>query len=457
MANISIDFDPSKNEIYLLGDIKALQKHRFAWRYARDYLNPTIEAERIVIPVGDNEPYVVMSNISSMLAKYGFIEDQSKSTEQVVIDYYEEERRFKEFSEKALNIRNNECDTEEFAEFTKSVAENLPSRSLYPLQLLSAYHMAFSQNACNFSVPGAGKTSIVYGAYAYLHNLPEDNPKHVDQLLIVGPLSSFGPWETEFEECFGRAPHSKRLVGGVDKADKQDYLILKHPFELTLISYASLISLQKEIGFFLRTNRVMVVLDEAHKAKNSSGGIIAQAVLEMSKYSKSRIVLTGTPAPNGYEDMIAKHCKAKRKLMSLEKLKEQLENNERAGEIAELFVVEYEKRRLGIADGTKVKRISDIDVSAGYDIVSVNTPEAVVSNRFIEVKAVSTTGFFWSKNEYAVAKLLGTNYYLYLVDLTKISDNGYSPEIVNNPAQEIMENCQWLIEPQSYHIQKVDC
>lgn len=119
--------------------------------------------------------------------------------------------------------------------------------------------------------------------------------------------------------------------------------------------------------------------------------------------------------------------------------------------------MEYEKRRLGIADGTKVKRISDIDVSAGYDIVSVNTPEAVASNRFIEVKAISTAGFFWSKNEYAVAKLLGTNYYLYLVDLTKISNNGYSPEIVNNPAQAIMENCQWLIEPQSYHIQKVDC
>lgn len=47
----------------------------------------------------------------------------------------------------------------------------------------------------------------------------------------------------------------------------------------------------------------MVVLDEAHKAKNSSGGVIAQAVMEMSKYSKARIVLTGTPAPNGYEDI----------------------------------------------------------------------------------------------------------------------------------------------------------
>lgn len=145
--------------------------------------------------------------------------------------------------------------------------------------------------------------NTVYGAYAYLHSLPEENPKHVDRLLIVGPLSSFGPWELEFEECFGRMARSKRLVGEVNKSDKQDYLISKYPAELTLISYASLSSLQKEIGFFLRTNKVMVVLDEAHKAKNSSGGIIAQSVLEMSKHSKSRIVLTGTPAPNGYEDI----------------------------------------------------------------------------------------------------------------------------------------------------------
>lgn len=303
MANISIDFDSTQNEIYLLGDIAALQKNRFAWRYVRDYLYPNVKDDCIIIPVGDSEPFVVMSNISSMLTKYGFSEMQSESSEKVVQDYYEEERRFAEFSKKALHIRNNECDAGEFERFTQSIAENLSARSLYPLQLLSAYHMAFSQNACNFSVPGAGKTSIVYGAYAYLHNLSIDDPKHIDLLLIVGPLSSFGPWELEYEECFGREPKSKRLVGGVNKADKQDYLISKHPAELTLISYASLISLQKEIGFFLRTNKVMMVLDEAHKAKNSSGGIIAQAVLEMSKYCKSRIVLTGTPAPNGYEDI----------------------------------------------------------------------------------------------------------------------------------------------------------
>ncbi|OQB54047.1 MAG: hypothetical protein BWX97_00123 [Firmicutes bacterium ADurb.Bin146] len=302
-ANISIDFDSAKNEIYLLGDIVALQKHRYAWRYIQDYLHPTVEANNIIISVGDNEPFAVMSNISSMLRKYGFVEVQSESMEKVVADYYEEEQRFSEFSAKALLIRNNECDANEFADFTEAVEKGLPARSLYPLQLLSAYHMAFSQNSCNFSVPGAGKTSIVYGAYAYLHNLSKDNLKHIDYLLVVGPLSSFGPWELEFEECFGRVPKSKRLAGGISKTDKQDYLISKNPAELTLISYSSLISLQKEIGFFLRMNKVMVVLDEAHKAKNLSGGVIAQAVLEMSKYSKSRIVLTGTPAPNGYEDL----------------------------------------------------------------------------------------------------------------------------------------------------------
>ena len=303
MANISIDFNSSKNEIYLLGDIEVLKKNRFAWRYVRDYLHPEVEAERIIIYIGNNEPFSILSNVSSMLAKYGFSEVQSESSEKILQDYYEEERRFAEFSKKALHIRNNDCNIFDFKQFEESVAKHMQARSLYPLQLLSAYHMAFSQNVCNFSVPGAGKTSIVYGAYAYLHHLPKDNAKYVDRLLIVGPLSSFGPWELEYEECFGTLPTVKRLVGGVNKTDKQDYLISKTPAELTLISYASLTSLQNEMGFFLRNNKVMVVLDEAHKAKNSSGGVIAQAVLEISKYSKSRIVLTGTPAPNGYEDI----------------------------------------------------------------------------------------------------------------------------------------------------------
>lgn len=303
MATISIDIDTSRQEMYLTGDIDALKRNRFAWRYVSSYLNPRLETERVVIPMGEDEAVSVLTKVSNMLKKYGFSESQGETSERILIDFREEECKFTEFSNKALHIRNNECDTAEFSDFTNAVALNLPNRTLYPLQLLSAYHLAFSQNACNFSVPGAGKTSIVYGAYSYLHSLSVTDSKYVDRLLIVGPLSSFGPWEQEYAECFGHEPTAKRLVSSISKSEKQDYLVSSHTAELTLVSYQSLISLKDDIGFFLRRNKVMVVLDEAHKAKNSSGGVIAQAVLDLAKYSKARVVLTGTPAPNGYEDL----------------------------------------------------------------------------------------------------------------------------------------------------------
>lgn len=163
--------------------------------------------------------------------------------------------------------------------------------------------MAFAQNSCNFSVPGAGKTSVVYGAYAYLKNLPATNPKHVDKLLIIGPLSSFGPWENEYQECFGRKVESMRLIGGVSRNQKSQYLHGLNTAELTITSYQSVISIKDDLRFFLAHNKVMVVLDEAHKIKNTHGAITASSTMELAELAISRIVLTGTPAPNGYEDL----------------------------------------------------------------------------------------------------------------------------------------------------------
>ena len=77
-------------------------------------------------------------------------------------EFHTKELEFQEFGEKAKLIKENKCDISDFVAFTESLELNMTNRRLYPLQLLSAYHLAFSQNACNFSVPGAGKTSIVY-------------------------------------------------------------------------------------------------------------------------------------------------------------------------------------------------------------------------------------------------------------------------------------------------------
>ncbi len=303
MAVISMDVDTAGNAVVLSGDVEKLIQHRLAWRYMKDYLHPIVNNGLICVPISAGNTITILSSIRNMLKKYGFEEKQSSTSEQVMRDFYEEERKFEEFSKKALSIRNNICDYSEFSAFTNIVAHALKARSLYPLQLLSAFHLAFAQNACNFSVPGSGKTSIVYGAYAYLKSLTEDNPKEVDKLLIVCPLSAFGPWELEFKECFGFAPISKRLISDISHEDKVDYLYSGHTAELTMISYASLVSVQDAVIFFLKYNRVMVVLDEAHKVKNTAGGVTAKAALEISRYCRARVVLTGTPAPNGYEDL----------------------------------------------------------------------------------------------------------------------------------------------------------
>ena len=96
--------------------------------------------------------------------------------------------------------------------------------------------MAFAQNACNFAVPGAGKTSIVYGAFAYLKSLSEDHPKHIDKILVIGPLSSFAPWENEYEACFGKKPESQRLSGDdtLLRNHKEQHLFSSNPMLTTI-------------------------------------------------------------------------------------------------------------------------------------------------------------------------------------------------------------------------------
>lgn len=217
-------------------------------------------------------------------------------------EFKRNEELFVEFSRKAENIRNNHCDVDDFKHFEKILDEHMTHRHLYELQMLSAYHLAFSQNACNFSVPGAGKTSIVYGAYTYLKNLSKDNPKHVDRILIVGPLSSFGPWELEYAECFGQKATCQR-IGGMMSLEKKKEYFCSGKAELTLISYQSIASVVDDVRFFLKQDRVMLVLDEAHKIKNTNGGIQARAIMSLADVAASRVVLTGTPAPNGYEDI----------------------------------------------------------------------------------------------------------------------------------------------------------
>ena len=300
MKNIYVETIASG--VRITGDITSILSNRRANRLLKDTLQCNVSDVAINISNVTDLNHC-LNRINQIAQICGCQVSYSGETDEAVDRYLTEEQKFSEFSVKALSIRNNECDMADLLAFKDALIEYLPSRTLYDLQLLSAYHLAFSQNACNFSVPGAGKTSVVYGAYAYLKNLPSNHLKKVDRLLIVGPLSSFAPWELEYEECFGRPASSKRLTGQLSLESKKQYLYDDNPAEITLLSYSSVASLASELRHFLRQNKVMIVLDEAHKIKNISGGVVAESVMSLASESSARVVLTGTPAPNGYEDL----------------------------------------------------------------------------------------------------------------------------------------------------------
>lgn len=214
-----------------------------------------------------------------------------------------EEKRFSEFAKQAFNIRNNLNVADGLQEFA-NVIQTRMSRKPYELQLLSAYHLAFSQNACNFSVPGTGKTTVVYTSYCYLNSFPERADKYVDKLLIICPPAAFGPWEDEYEQCFGRKPSIKQLINLPAEERLKHYKGFTEA-EITMISFQSAANDRDGLLYFLEDNpNTMVVIDEAHNIKNTSlEAKWSNAILSLAQSAKARVCLTGTPAPNGPSDL----------------------------------------------------------------------------------------------------------------------------------------------------------
>lgn len=302
MRKLCLKSNIDTSRLYITGDVEFIFNNRRALRFLKDTFEYNVEDEVIVVK-NINDINRTIDRVRKICDYISAELEFSGEVSEAINNYAIEEEKFLEFAEKARLIRDNQCNVNDFEQFVDSVSKNLSNRSLYQLQLLSAYHLAFSQNGCNFSVPGAGKTSVVYGAFSYLSSLDFSDKKFVDKLLIISPLSAFGPWELEYEECFGIKPSSRRLNGRVPVEEKKQYLYSLNPDKITLLSYASVPTLREELIYFLKNNRVMVILDEAHKIKNTSGGITAEGVLDIAEYCSSRVVLTGTPAPNGYEDL----------------------------------------------------------------------------------------------------------------------------------------------------------
>ena len=217
-------------------------------------------------------------------------------------DQFVQQRQYyiREQSQAGLTIKDGDPRwQQEFDNFKVIVSQEV-TRPLKPEQERASFFMTIMKRAANFSVPGAGKTAMMYGTFAYLSSPGVDE---VDKLLVVSPLNAFAAWRTEFQEVFG----PKRELHYLNMRDKKynnNVGAIKHDWvqaDVITINYEALRSKLNIINDLL-DSKTMLVFDEVHRVKGIDGQR-AKAALSLSQDPHYRYVLTGTPIPNGFRDI----------------------------------------------------------------------------------------------------------------------------------------------------------
>jgi SNF2 family DNA or RNA helicase len=147
-------------------------------------------------------------------------------------------------------------------------------------------------HGADFSVPGAGKTTVALANFAL-----NRHRGLVDRLLVVGPIAAFQAWKDDGPECLSPAPKIVVYSGAGS--------LIPEATEILLINYNRLASDYDHIREFVAAKPTQIILDEAHRIKRGASGVHGRAVLDLAYAAKRRDVLTGTPAPQGAYDLVA--------------------------------------------------------------------------------------------------------------------------------------------------------
>ncbi|WP_239175130.1 DEAD/DEAH box helicase [Actinoplanes cyaneus] len=143
------------------------------------------------------------------------------------------------------------------------------------------------RHGANFSVPGAGKTRVGLAVFAAMRERGE-----AQRLLVIGPKSAYESWRFEAGICFLQPLRTSVMDAGPDPSA-----------EILIVNYERIGRAVAALSAWLRAAPAMIILDEAHRMKLGSSGAYGAACLALGPLASRRLILTGTPAPNGARDL----------------------------------------------------------------------------------------------------------------------------------------------------------
>ena len=158
---------------------------------------------------------------------------------------------------------------------------------LAPFQRRDIGKLLALNHGANFSVPGAGKTRVALALFQALREQGQ-----VQRLLVVGPKSAYESWLYENEACLAKPMRTQVLKGQIDPSA-----------EMVIVNYERLDRSQTALARWLALGPSMIILDEAHRMKLGADGVYGAACLALGPLARRRLILTGTPAPNGVRDL----------------------------------------------------------------------------------------------------------------------------------------------------------
>lgn len=166
-------------------------------------------------------------------------------------------------------------------------------RVLLPAQADAVGRLVAAGNGGNFSVPGSGKTTMTLALYAILRAR-----RLVDRLLVVAPTSAYEAWSVEPVDCF--APGQAPSVEVTPRLPARQSEVVVYNYERVAMG-----ATRAAIDGWTHGRRLMVVYDEAHRAKRGAHGLHGASARDVSQMAAVRFVLTGTPMPNSRDDLAA--------------------------------------------------------------------------------------------------------------------------------------------------------
>ncbi len=177
------------------------------------------------------------------------------------------------------------------------VKSGFTRRTLKDFQFRDLERLLALPNGANFSVPGAGKTTVTFA----LHTLTRSPGGH---LLIISPKSAFPAWRAVVDECMqpnspNRGNEQFRVLDSGSDVDKE----LRSGATRFLISYDLAVRNQRSITAYLARNSVHLVLDESHRMKAGLASQRGAFLLSAATLPIRRDILSGTPMPHAASDL----------------------------------------------------------------------------------------------------------------------------------------------------------